>query len=85
MPLAEGTDSPPPRRVALLSDIPSASGDVASQFPHSESTEVDGEAECEADSEAAPRRLRIRGEATVPDEEPTTELGKALILPNDVE
>ena len=45
---------------------------------------MDGEAECEADSEAAPRRLRIRGEATVLDE-PTTELGKALIVPNGVE
>ena len=72
---------------------PSASGDVASQLQLEASyrdepeTESRDEAESRQEVEAAPKRLPIRGEAGVPgeDKEPTTEEGKALIRPNDVE
>ena len=45
------------------------------------------EAKAEVEVEAPSKKLWIRGEAGVPDEdkEPTTEEGKALIHPNDVE
>ena len=41
----------------------------------------------ETEREMAPRRLRIRGEAIVPNiaREPTTEEGKSLIIPNNKE
>jgi hypothetical protein len=41
----------------------------------------------ETEREMAPRKLRIRGETTIPDErrEPTSDDGKALIIPNDKE
>jgi len=76
----------------LLGDKPSASGDVASGSTRSESTEAEVEMEAESrdeetEREMAPKRLRVRGEATVPEgrREPTTEDGKALIVPNDKE
>ena len=49
--------------------------------------ETESRDEAEAEVEAPSKKLRIRGEAGVPDEdkEPTTEEGRALIRPNDVE
>nr|XP_051212419.1 uncharacterized protein LOC127330133 [Lolium perenne] len=46
--------------------------------------EVEGQDE-EAEREMAPKKLRIRGEAQVPDErrEPTSQDAKALIIPNE--
>ena len=66
-------------------ELPSASGDVASQSRH----EVEDEAEDEVEDEVelAPKRPRMRGEAGVPDEdmEPRSEEAKALIVPQGVE
>ena len=79
-------------------ELPSASGDVASQSRH----EVEDEAETESrhevkvedevenkveEVELAPKRPRMRGEAGVPEEalEPTSEEAKALIVPMGVE
>ena len=58
-------------------ELPSASGDVASQSRH----------EVEDEVELAPKRPRMRGEAGVPDEdmEPRSEEAKALIVPQGVE
>jgi len=76
-------------------ELPSASGDVASQSTHevedeaeTESRhEVEVEDEVEDELELAPKRPRMRGEAGVPEEadEPTSEEAKALIVPMGVE
>jgi len=76
-------------------ELPSASGDVASQSRHevedeaeTESRhEVEVEDEVEDELELAPKRPRMRGEAGVPDEdmEPRSEEAKALIVPQGVE
>ena len=73
----------------LLCDIPSASGDVASQSARSESRDEETEREVESRDEGTttqlgPKKLRVRGEASVPEErkEPSTEAEKALIRPN---
>ena len=69
---------------------------MASQSRDDETESREDEAEVETEEEPrdeeteremASRRLRIRGEATVPNiaREPTTEEGKALIIPNNKE
>ena len=70
-------------------ELPSASGDVASQSRHEVEDEEEDEVEDEAEDEVelAPKRPRMRGEAGVPDEdmEPRSEEAKALIVPQGVE
>ena len=77
----------------MSSDIPSASGDVASEERESreEGTSSRGE-ETESRDEgtggsAPPKKPKIRGESMVPPEskEPATEEQKTLIVPNGVE
>ena len=67
-------------------ELPSASGDMASQSRHEVEDEEEDEVEDEAEDEVelAPKRPRMRGEAGVPDEdmEPRSEEAKALIVPN---
>ena len=77
----------------LLCDIPSASGDVASESMGDEESReddvemddvsADEEVDEETEREMRPRQLRIRGEARVPEEneEPTNDDGKYLIVP----
>ena len=79
------------------SEVPSASGDVASQYQLEDEVEdeaqtesrheVDVEDEVEDEVEAAPKRPRMRGEAGVPEEdkEPKSEEAKAIIIPKGVE
>ena len=79
----------------MLSDIPSASGDMASQSRDEETDEETREEETEeeeprdeeADLEMAPKKLRLRGEAGVPEEskEPATEEEKWLLVPGKIE
>ena len=74
----------------MLGDIPSASGDMASQSRDEETDEDTEEEEPrdeEADLEMAPKKLRLRGEAGVPEEskEPATEEEKWLIVPGNIE
>lgn len=75
----------------LEEEIPSASGDVASQSARSESPDAEVEMEGTMDEETeramAPKKMRTRGEARVPDvaAEPTTEEGKALLKPGKKE
>ena len=66
-------------------ELPSASGDVASQSRHEVEDEEEDEVEDEV--ELAPKRPRMRGEAGVPDEdmEPRSEEAKALIVPQGIE
>ena len=65
------------------SELPSASGDVASQ----NQLELEVEDEVEVEGEAAPTRKKSRGEAGVPEEKywPKTEEAKTLIEPHGVE
>ena len=76
------------------SELPSASGDVASQLQLEPTDEAETEHRDEVESEAsegeveaAPKKVRIRGEAKVPneDKEPQTEEAKALLWPNGKE
>ena len=80
----------------FLADIPSASGDVASQSRdededeetrEEEETEVEEPRDEEAETDVVPKRLRIRGEACVPneDKEPATEEEKWLLVPGKIE
>ena len=74
-------------------ELPSASGDVASQYQLEDEVEDEAETESrhevevEDEVELAPKRPRMRGEAGVPEEaeEPTSEEAKALIVPMGVE
>ena len=63
----------------MSSDIPSASGDVASEERESRDEGTGGS--------ALPKKPKIRGESMVPPEskEPATEEQKTLIVPNGVE
>ena len=79
------------------SQLPSASGDVASELQLEVESTDEGETEYRDDAkstqeagvevEAAPKKVRLRGEAKVPneDKEPKTEEAKALIEPNGIE
>ena len=76
----------------MSSDIPSASGDVASEERESREEEASSREETESRDEgtggsAPPKKPKIRGESMVPDEskEPATEEQKTLIVPNGVE
>ena len=68
--------------------------DSQSRDEEAESREDEADVETEAESRdeeaeraMAPKKLRIHGEATVPDaiREPTSEGAKALIVPNNTE
>ena len=72
----------------MLGDIPSASGDVASQSrDEEEETREEEPRDEEAETEMAPKKLRIRGEAGVPEEskEPATEEEKWFLVPGKIE
>ena len=82
-------EHPPSASGDVDSELPSASGDVASQnqLELELELEVEVEDEVEAEVESAPKRRKMRGEAGVPDEdmEPRSEEAKALIVPQGVE
>ena len=76
-------EHPPSASGDVDSELPSASGDVASQ----NQLELEVEDEVEVEVEAAPKRKKSRGEAGVPEEKywPKTEEAKTLIEPHGVE
>ena len=76
-------EHPPSASGDLDSELPSASGDVASQ----NQLELEVEDEVVVEVEAAPKRKKMRGEAGVPEEKywPKTEEAKTLIEPHGVE
>ena len=81
------------RATVLLSEIPSASGDVASQTAFSESRdeemdsrdlEVDSREQESGPSSASTKKPKVRGETEVPKEEPAPE-ARILIEPTRTE
>ena len=76
-------EHPPSASGDVDSELPSASGDVASQ----NQLELELEVEVEDEVEAAPKRKKSRGDAGVPEEKywPKTEEAKTLIKPHGVE
>jgi len=79
-------EHPPSASGDVHSELPSASGDVASQNQLQLELQVEVEHEVEDEVEAAPKRKKSRGEAGVPEEKywPKTEEAKTLIEPHGV-